>query len=276
MTQTQLEALFDLEPDWAAVRWTVREAPTTGRDWAIRYHYAQRVPAGSVAYGVFCPDMVASVFVGTSVGNVSGVAAKLGLEVWSGNLEITRVICHPDAPKNTASRAIAAVLRYVHRARGVDWVFSYADTGQNHHGGIYQALNAVYVGVNGAARHGYLLDGRGHFRHRGVAQGARTSRTPRHDLGEGRGRLHPEALLRAAVCNSCCEPPHPQGFDRPRATISASRPHLVTATSVNHIRTGHKVTCKHCAHQAIYRDVRPAVRDYQDHKCPAPREGAPT
>jgi hypothetical protein len=156
---TDIGALFDLEPDWTAAHWTVREAPTTGREWAVRYHYAQRVPAGSVAYGVFCPDMVASVFVGTSVGNVSGVAAKFGLEPWPGNLEITRVICHPDAPKNTASRAIAAVLRYVHRARGVDWVFSYADTGQNHHGGIYQALNAVYVGVNGAARHGYRLDG---------------------------------------------------------------------------------------------------------------------
>jgi hypothetical protein len=37
-------------------------------------------------------------------------------------------------------------------------VFSYADTGQGHHGGIYQALNAVYVGVS-ATRPGYLLDG---------------------------------------------------------------------------------------------------------------------
>lgn len=151
--------LFDIEPDWSSAHWTVHEASTTGRDWALRYHYAQRVPAGSVFYGVFCPDMIATVAVGTSVGNVTGVAPRLGLEGWPGNLEITRVVCHPDAPTNTASRGIAAVLRYVRAARRVAWVFSYADTGQGHHGGIYQALNAVYVGVNGPAVDGYLLNG---------------------------------------------------------------------------------------------------------------------
>jgi hypothetical protein len=45
----------------------------------------------------------------------------------------------------------------------------------------------------------------------------------------------------------------------------------VTATSVNHIRTGHRVTCYHCHHQAIYKDPREAVRDYLTHKCPKPR-----
>ena len=34
-----------------------------------------------------------------------------------------------------------------------------ADTGQNHHGGIYQALNAVYLGVS-EGRPGWLLDGK--------------------------------------------------------------------------------------------------------------------
>lgn len=155
---TDDDSLFDMTPNWNGPI-TIREASTTGRDWALRYHYAQRVPAGSVFYGAFCPDMIAAVAIGTSVGNITGVAPRLGLEHWAGNLEITRVICHPDAPTNTASRSIAATLRYVHKARGVDWVFSYADTGQNHHGGIYQALNAIYVGLNGPAVDGYYLNG---------------------------------------------------------------------------------------------------------------------
>jgi hypothetical protein len=50
----------------------------------------------------------------------------------------------------------------------------------------------------------------------------------------------------------------------------------VTATSVNLIRTGHRVTCYHCHHQAIYKDPREAVRDYLTHQCPKPRNEATT
>lgn len=42
----------------------------------------------------------------------------------------------------------------------------------------------------------------------------------------------------------------------------------MTATNLTRVEGGHKVTCNRCAHQAIYRDVRPAVRDYRDHRCP--------
>lgn len=153
------DALFDLQPDWSGPL-TVRESPVAGRDWTVAYHYSAVPPAGSVYYGAYCPDLVAVVSVGTPVGNITGVGPRVGLTEWPGNLEITRVVCHPDAPKNTASRSIAAVLRHVHKFRRVDWVFSYADTGQNHHGGIYQALNATYVGLNGKAQPGYVLDGR--------------------------------------------------------------------------------------------------------------------
>jgi hypothetical protein len=37
-------------------------------------------------------------------------------------------------------------IRIACKARGWSWVYSYADTGRGHHGGIYQALGAVYVG----------------------------------------------------------------------------------------------------------------------------------
>jgi hypothetical protein len=153
------DALFDLECDWSRAHLTIREAPVSGRDWNTKWHYSTFPPSASVFYGAFGPDLLAVVAVGTPAGNISGVAGRYALSNWPGNLEITRVICHPDAPKNTASRCIAAVLRHVHAARRVDWVFSYADTGQGHHGGIYQALNAVYVGLNGKTCHGYQLNG---------------------------------------------------------------------------------------------------------------------
>lgn len=95
--------------------------------------------------------------------NTAGVAGRIGVDVgeWPGNMEISRVIVHPSLPKEYcgASRAVAMALN-VWRGLGYTWVFSYADLGQNHHGGIYQALNAIYVGIgNAGGRPGFLLNG---------------------------------------------------------------------------------------------------------------------
>lgn len=153
-------ALFD-EPTSIFRRqnvWQVREvSPPTIRRWVADWHYSHRTPGGgTVGYGVFAPDMVCLVTVSTAT-NASGVAAKYGLLDFPGNMEVSRVVAHPSAPKNTPSRAIAACFP-IWRARGWEWLFSYADTGQDHHGGIYQALNAIYVGLSPAER-GYLMDG---------------------------------------------------------------------------------------------------------------------
>jgi len=155
------ESLFDIPdvlppPDWSG-EWSARVVNTpTAAGWITKWHYIGAINPSSIYYGAFAPDMIAVAGVGQP-GNVAGVAGLYDLTAWKGNLEITRVVCHPHAPKNTASRALALVLALL-RADGVEWVFSYADTGQNHHGGIYQALNAVYVGAS-APRHHYLIDG---------------------------------------------------------------------------------------------------------------------
>jgi len=101
---------------------------------------------------------VALVAVGRG-GNRFGVADKLGLTAWPGDVEITRVACAPDAPKNTASEAVAAVLRML-AAEGVSWVFTYADTAQGHVGTIYQALNGVFVGTDCRQWVNFALDGK--------------------------------------------------------------------------------------------------------------------
>lgn len=149
---------FDRERDWQ-----LRELGSAGgkfetaRGWVERWHYSHRMPGGGTrTFGLFCPDMVCCVM--TSIpNNVHGVATRLNLHRWPGNIEISRVIAHPDAPRNTASRAVAAVLA-LYRTWGTEWLFSYADTGQGHHGGIYQALNGIYVGQSDE-RVGYLLNG---------------------------------------------------------------------------------------------------------------------
>jgi hypothetical protein len=149
--------LFDLPaPDWSAERWTTRIIDTpSAKRWLNAYHYLGGTHA-MWSFGVFAPDLIAVVSIGQPA-NRLGVAGKFGLSGWPGNHEITRVGVHPDAPTNTASRAVALVCRE-YAKRGHDWAFSYADTGQGHHGGIYQALNAVYVGLS-PARAAWVLDG---------------------------------------------------------------------------------------------------------------------
>lgn len=124
----------------------------------MQWHYLGKPPLDQAQwFGVFCPDMVCALGIARPSSGY-GLARKLGLERWEGNWEVVRVIARPEAPRNTASRSVALLMTAC-RGLGIDWLFSYADTGQNHHGGIYQAVNAVYVGLSERTR-GYILDGR--------------------------------------------------------------------------------------------------------------------
>lgn len=154
------ETLFDLSPRFDQ-RLLVRQIPRGTADrWFGAYHYAG--PPGPAAFfGAFAPDLIGVLALSPEGGsvNTAGVAQRLGLADWPGNREIARLAVHPDAPKYAATRVLAACCRAIRRAFLLDWLFSYADAGQNHHGGIYQGLNAVYAGLIPATR-GYVLDGR--------------------------------------------------------------------------------------------------------------------
>jgi hypothetical protein len=123
--------------------------------WFGQHHYTQTASGymffaweiGGVRFGM--------VALGRG-GNRFGVADKFGLLLWPGGLEITRVACAPGAPRNTASKMIAAALREL---PGQDWVVTYADTAHGHHGGIYQALNAAYVGTDARQWVNFSLNG---------------------------------------------------------------------------------------------------------------------
>lgn len=131
----------------------------TAQNWTAKYHYSGTAGgAGATYYGAFAPDLIGIVIIAQPT-NKHGVAAKYGLDGIPGNMEIARVAVHPDAPRNTTSRIVAMACRQYHRDTNTQWLFSYADTGQGHHGGIYQALNSVYVGIS-PPLHGYLMDGK--------------------------------------------------------------------------------------------------------------------
>jgi hypothetical protein len=59
---------------------------------------------------------------------------------WQGVLCLSRVVCHPDAPRNAASFLVAGSVRLIDRTR---WpcLVTYADEWQGHTGAIYRATN---------------------------------------------------------------------------------------------------------------------------------------
>lgn len=173
MTQTeQLELFREPVPVFGRTDWRIRETTVqTARRWVEDWHYSGRMPGGGTrVWAITAPadlDYIGRTRATVAVvmlslpNNVAGVAGRIGINTaeWPGNMEISRVIAHPNAPRNTASRSVALGLK-VWRGMGYTWVFSYADVGQDHHGGIYQALNAVYVGIGDVGgRVGYMLNG---------------------------------------------------------------------------------------------------------------------
>ena len=127
------------------------------KNWFGRYHYTGTA-AGHRFLAVEDSEGVAAIVAIGRGGNRFGVADKFGLTEWPGNLEITRVACRPDAARNTASCAISMACKALAK-EGVAWLFSYSDTAQGHHGGIYQAVNAVYVGTDAKQWVNFELDG---------------------------------------------------------------------------------------------------------------------
>lgn len=148
--------LLHLSPeDFSSSRYLIRPvASETAQRWFARFHYLAK-PGVGVHWGVFAPDLMALVSLGQP-NNDHGVAGRFGLSDIPGNVEINRVAVHPSCPTHT-SRVIRLVLRVA--ARDLSWVLSYADPAQGHHGGIYQALGAVYVGLGWPAPASFIIGG---------------------------------------------------------------------------------------------------------------------
>ena len=60
--------------------------------------------------------------------------------------ELMRVWVHPNAPTNTASKMVASAMKQL--PKEVNLVVTFADTGREHLGIIYQAMNFRYLGMS--------------------------------------------------------------------------------------------------------------------------------
>ena len=66
-----------------------------------------------------------------------------------GSLELTRLVRSPGAAL-TLSEFVTWTLRWLRANTNAPFCFSYADSAQDHHGGIYQACGFIYTGESQA------------------------------------------------------------------------------------------------------------------------------
>lgn len=125
------------------------------------WHYSKTLPANKfVSIGAWELEQ----FIGAVLFSLGSGAAtdgrKLGLGRFFEMAELQRVALKHShvAP---VSRVVAIALRFLKKqSPGIRVVVSFADPGEGHHGGIYQAGNWIYVGESAPGREFLLTDGR--------------------------------------------------------------------------------------------------------------------
>jgi len=137
----------ELKIDWASAE--------AARYACEKWHYSKCVPVfKAVRFGVWENDA----FVGVVLFG-QGATPEIGSPYGLGQTEIcelTRVALTKHI--SPVSRIIAVALRFLRKqCPGLRMVVSFADAGQGHYGGIYQAGGWLYAG--GSETHGYKVNG---------------------------------------------------------------------------------------------------------------------
>ena len=120
---------------------TIRRAVVTG-------HYSRVMPdACQEAFAAFnhLDGLIGAVAFGPG-GNNKTFSAILEDTNNHNARELIRLWVHPNAPKNTASLIVSKAIKLL--PKHVKLIVTFADSGQNHVGTVYQALNFYYLGMS--------------------------------------------------------------------------------------------------------------------------------
>lgn len=129
----------------------VFEVKQIGRNVARRFiekwHYSHDINGvlSTYCFGLFDGDNL----IGACI---YGDPAMAGLKKKYGNcIELRRLACIDDTPKNTESYFIGKTLRWLKNHTRIDYILSYADLTYGHAGTIYQATNFKLIGQTAIA-----------------------------------------------------------------------------------------------------------------------------
>lgn len=122
------------------------------RSFIETWHYSKSIKGvkSTYCFGLFDGDNLigAMLFGDVGMANAWKKYANKREEI----LELRRLCCIDDTPKNTESYFIGKCLKYLKKETPIRHIVSYADSNQGHEGIIYKATNFEYKGLTSPGR----------------------------------------------------------------------------------------------------------------------------
>ena len=132
------------------------------KDFILNKHYAQRMPSITFAYGLFDREKIVGVLTIGKPASNSLCEGICGKECKEKVYELNRLITLDGLKENALSYFVSRALKDLKERKLI--IVSYADTGMNHNGYIYQATNFIYTGKTKERTDKYT-EGNKHSRH---------------------------------------------------------------------------------------------------------------
>ena len=132
------------------------------KDFILNKHYAKRMPSISYAYGLFVNENLEGVLTIGKPASNSLCKGICGEEYSKKVYELNRLVINEGFERNTLSWFVGQVLKSLKQEDLI--LVSYADSGMNHCGYIYQATNWLYTGATKERTDKYVPLGK-HSRH---------------------------------------------------------------------------------------------------------------
>lgn len=116
------------------------------------HHYSNRMPSSvQLCYGIVHNGPPKTVLACCIFSSATG---RWDFPVW----ELTRLVRIPQL-KTPISKLVSKAIGEIRAKRKIDLVISFADSSEDHHGGIYQACSWIYSGMRSDRLDGFLVDG---------------------------------------------------------------------------------------------------------------------
>lgn len=126
------------------------------KEWFLKKHYAKRIPNSIYTFGLYEGSLLQGVvsYGMTANNNLNEIIKDVKA------IELNRLVINGDVDKNALSFFVSQSLNMLPKPI---IVISYADSGQGHHGYIYQATNWIYTGL-GKGDYEFKKNGRQYHR----------------------------------------------------------------------------------------------------------------
>jgi hypothetical protein len=131
-----------------AADWEVRQCvPSEGRAFIARYHYARGCSlTGVYFHGLYRKGCDSLMGCAQWLPPTRVCAETVSKDNWRRVLSLSRLACHPQAPRNSASFLVGRSIRLIRDIGEWPHLVTFADFSQGHTGAIYRATGWTYVG----------------------------------------------------------------------------------------------------------------------------------